>query len=360
MRSLVTASALVAATMLSLATTARRAEASEGRTSSLSWVRLPGAESCIPTQSLARAVEERLARRVFVSAAQADVSVEGRIEKKEKPSGWHAVITVRDAKGALLGTRELDRADASCESMNEPLALVIAVMIDPDAALKPAPAPAPAPAPLPPPASEPPAPTPPVAPPPSPAPDTAEPTTKHVKEPWRAEGAALFAMSAGLAPKLVPGVSVEGILFIPNVSLGIRAYGSLFLPVTEERDGARASFDLVYAGSALCPTLRTKSVVGMICLGGQLGVLRSHAETPGRAIEDKTSVIWNAVTELRVSIPVLAPVEVTAAVGAVLPLLRPSVAYASSGAPAAGATENLHKVSVFGMTGALGVGFFFP
>src|SRR5438067_9881368 len=87
------------------------ASASEGRTSSLSWLRMPGTDSCIATQALARSVEERLGRHVFVSAAEADVSVEGRIEKRaaHATSAWHAVITIRDSKGALLGTRELDR-----------------------------------------------------------------------------------------------------------------------------------------------------------------------------------------------------------------------------------------------------------
>ena len=41
-----------------------RAQGAPSRTSSLSWVRLEGAESCIATQALANAVEERLKRKV--------------------------------------------------------------------------------------------------------------------------------------------------------------------------------------------------------------------------------------------------------------------------------------------------------
>ena len=119
--------------IVAAASAARADGEARGRTSSLSWVRLPGAEACVATQALARAVEERLGREVFVSAAQADVSVEGRIEPKR--GGWHAVLTLRDAKGALLGTREIDRPEPSCDAMTQPLALVIAVMIDPDAAM---------------------------------------------------------------------------------------------------------------------------------------------------------------------------------------------------------------------------------
>ncbi|MBX3210375.1 MAG: hypothetical protein KF764_35410, partial [Labilithrix sp.] len=131
--------ALFAALLLASADT----RAADAKTSSLSWLRMPGADACVATQPLARAVEERLGRSVFVSAAEADLSVEGHVEKRTRgaSSGWHAVITVRDASGATLGTRELDRADASCDAMTEPLALVIAVMIDPDAAMRPKPAP---------------------------------------------------------------------------------------------------------------------------------------------------------------------------------------------------------------------------
>ncbi|MEO8877528.1 MAG: hypothetical protein ABI461_18175, partial [Polyangiaceae bacterium] len=70
---------------------------------------MPGAESCVPTQELAREVEIRLGRPVFVSASQADVSIEGHIDRRASQNHWHATIILRDAKGATLGTRELDR-----------------------------------------------------------------------------------------------------------------------------------------------------------------------------------------------------------------------------------------------------------
>jgi len=338
---------------------------------------MPGAESCIPTQALARAVEDRLARRVFVSAAQADVSVEGRIEKsKGKASGWRAVITIRDGAGATLGTRELEKPDASCDAMNEPLALVIAVMIDPDAATRP-------------PAGD--------AGPPAGAgagaaaasgagaaadaglgagagpagdagagagpgaPGANDGDAGRRREPWRAEGAGLVTLAGGLAPSLAAGVGVEGLLFVPGLPLGFRAYGNIFLPTEAERGGARASFDMVYAGGAVCPTLRRPRIVAMLCFGGQLGILRSHSESPGRFVEEKTRPMWNAVTEARLSVPLAAPVELTASVGGVLPILRPAFGFRPAAAPATSTdTENIHKVAFFGFTASIGVGFFFP
>jgi hypothetical protein len=346
-------------------TVSRRASADEARTSSLSWLRMPGTEACVATQALARSVEERLGRRVFVSAAESDVSVEGRIERRAGAAGgWHAVITVRDGKGARLGTRELDRAGTdACDTMSEPLALVIAVMIDPDAKLGARPAP---PAPLPPaapapPDTAPPAPLPPAAPAPPaalpPAPEAATPQPPRRDGPWRFEGDAYASLLTGVAPKLDPGAGVAGILFVPGLPLGVRGSANLYLPTTAEQDGARASFDLFYLGGALCPTLRRPAVTLMLCLGGHLGVLRSHPETAGRVIDEKTAILWNAVTEGRVSLPVIAPVALTAGVSAVLPLVRPTFEYTSS--DRAVGRANLHEVSAFALAADAGIGFFF-
>lgn len=324
---------------------------------------MPGADSCIATQALARSVEERLGRHVFVSAAEADVSVEGRIEKRAGHPGWHAVITIRDAKGALLGTRELDRPDAACAAMNEPLALVIAVMIDPEAKLSSSPTPLPpqppptattAPtSPPPPPDLPPPVSTQPVAPPP----DTTTPQP-HAKEPWRFQGEALGTVSSGLAPEVAFGGTVAGMLFVPKIPIALRAYASLYVPTKASDDGARASFDLITFGGAICPTLRRPAIILMLCFGGHLGAIRSHPETQGRDIQDKTGALWNAVSEGRITIPIAAPVALTGGISGVLPLLRPTFGYTRS--DTAKTTASLHQVSSFAVVADVGIGFFFP
>jgi hypothetical protein len=167
-------------------------------------------------------------------------------------------------------------------------------------------------------------------------------------------------MTTGLAPTLAPGVTIAGSLLppIPVVPLTFRAYGSLFLPTIAEQDGARASFDLFYVGGAVCPTLRRESFTGMLCVGGQLGVLRSHPETQNRGIDDKTDGLWNAVSEARITVPVLAPLALTAGVSGVLPLLRPTFGYTRSDAAATRA--ELHKVSFLAFSADVGLAFFFP
>lgn len=107
------------------------------RTSSLGWVRLPGAEQCIGPQALAEQVEARLGRSVFVPASSADLSVEGRVERVAEPAGWRATIVVSDRAGTPLGERAVPAAGDDCHALDDALVLVIALTIDPDAESRP-------------------------------------------------------------------------------------------------------------------------------------------------------------------------------------------------------------------------------
>jgi hypothetical protein len=74
------------------------ASAAEPARTSLAWVRLAGAESCIGPKALALAVEGRLARPVFVSAAEAELQLEGHVEPEK--TGFKAHVTLSKASGS--------------------------------------------------------------------------------------------------------------------------------------------------------------------------------------------------------------------------------------------------------------------
>ncbi|WP_044965555.1 MULTISPECIES: hypothetical protein [Sorangium] len=89
------------AALVALVAAERPAAASSGeKTASLSWVRLAGAEACVGARTLAQAVEARLGRAALVSAARADLTIEGRIAPGDAGGGL-AVIAVANADGAL-------------------------------------------------------------------------------------------------------------------------------------------------------------------------------------------------------------------------------------------------------------------
>ncbi len=103
----------------------------EPRTAALSWVRLPGAEGCPGTQAVAQAAEAILGHTVFVSASSADLVIEGRVEPRAE-GGFRATLSLADSTGAALGERVVD-ADGACEALLDPLSIVLAVLVDPDA-----------------------------------------------------------------------------------------------------------------------------------------------------------------------------------------------------------------------------------
>jgi len=106
--------------------------------SSLSWVREPGAESCIAAPELGARIE-RLVGPVLVAPPLALVSVEGHVARRGRR--YEARVVVSDARGAVLGERDVPGAEAAhgeepdCRSLDDQLAFVIAVAIDPNAAL---------------------------------------------------------------------------------------------------------------------------------------------------------------------------------------------------------------------------------
>jgi hypothetical protein len=104
----------------------------------LSWVRETGAEACISAPLLGARVE-RLVGPVLVPAPAASVSVEGVIVRRGQR--YAARIVVSEAGGRVLGERDVLGVEAAageepdCRKLDDQLAFVIAVAIDPNAAL---------------------------------------------------------------------------------------------------------------------------------------------------------------------------------------------------------------------------------
>jgi hypothetical protein len=294
------------------------ARADAPKKSSLSWVRLEGAESCVATQPLARAVEQRLGRSVFVSAAEAELSVEGRIEKKK--TGWHAHVEVRDPNGKLLGKRDLDSSAPSCDTLTSPLSLALAVMIDPDAALgggaKPDPKP-----------------------PPEGSGSTSSPGSVIVvtepatpprkkKELWRFETDVGFVVGPGLLPGLGFGVEGSTLLTTPLAPIAGTATAT-YLFENERRTGTDTSVRVSYLRGALgfCPLeLELGRLVGSLCAGGGFGVLVARTTGPSADGRTQASPTLDLTFGARLSVQLVGPIVGGAATSFIIPLLRDKIA----------------------------------
>lgn len=321
-------------------TTLARAEES-GQSSTLSWVRMPGAEDCPSTQAVARAVEDRVGHSVFSAPSRAELAIEGRIEP-QAIAGFRVTLMLRDARGAELGVRTIERSDPSCEAMIAPAALVISVMLDPNAMAAPALADAPAPAPAHGPIS------------------VALPRETIVSVPhaapaqWRFEGTAHAAVARGLTPDLAWGAGGGAILFAPNVPIGLRGEASLFVPTSAEERGARADFDMVLSGGFICPTLERGRARWMACAGGHAGILRARTVAPLPA--ETLRGLLDVAFELRTGVRLVGPLAFGAGIGAALPIFRPQFDVPVPGGP----SVTVHHVSAVALSADVGVGVFFP
>jgi len=120
------------------------AQPAAGYTAALTWVRLPGAESCIAPQALARAVEARIGRPLLSPLSRADRAVEGRVERRG--AAWVATLVGARDEGRT-GERTVSVVAPDCAALDPQLVLVAALLLEdalPPAPTEPAVVPAPA------------------------------------------------------------------------------------------------------------------------------------------------------------------------------------------------------------------------
>lgn len=297
-RTLATSCATVLAVGLLCPSVTQARQASRGQTSSLSWLRLPGSERCMGSLSLARAVERRLGRPVFVAPSRATLAVEGRVEPRTTAldSGYKATISVTRLDGSIVGTRVIETRDATCSELDEGVALVIALLIDPDAGAADDPK-----------RSERPAP--------------AAPHRTGVRP---ALAAGVFAAVAQL-PDPALGVSVSGALRHRGQSLELGLGATL--PVDARDADAKGSFRHLFGALSLCGTmLRAAFAHTDLCAGVELARIsatRLSFET------DPGSVRFvNALARARFALHLAGPLWSELELWGTLPLARPRFTYA--------------------------------
>jgi hypothetical protein len=242
-----------------------------------------------------------------VSAARADVAVEGQIERG--PAGeWRATIAVADEAGRVLGTRELRSEALSCRDLDEQLALVIAVMIDPDAAMHAPPSPFVAP-------------MPPVVPAPIPARIASPNFIVASPAPLRVGLHVGLALSLGLLPNVGAGVALRGRVAPagwPALELG----AAIWSANQAQSSATGATFKLVEGFAAACP--RLTSVVGFqldACLGVRAGVIQSGG-FGFDLVEVHERPTFGPTLEGRLRRVIVGPLVVTIGPGLLAPIVR--------------------------------------
>jgi hypothetical protein len=227
--------------------TATRVSAANAAPSvALAWSEPANEVGCLGAEGLARAVSEYLGRPAF-SPSPADLTLRVRVERKPE-RGFRALLQIVDLTGAVVGERELTSEGPLCASLDEPLKLAVALMVDSEL--------------VPPPEPEPEAPPEPTEP-----SDGAEEESEPSK-PWLISADASALVESGLLPSASAGLEL-GLELRPSDWLSVRGSGVGFLPSTVELGGpARAKLSIVYGNLSLCPQGALSARIRLAACGG--------------------------------------------------------------------------------------------
>lgn len=273
-------------------------------------------EGCVTEGWLREAVERRLGRAVFVEDDEhADVRLEGEIVRRQ--SGLAAHLVMRARSGEVLGQRTVNQPTRQCAALREPLALVLALLIDlPLTEIRIA---------LPEPTR--PEPPPPRAPPPA----VHELRTPDV----HVDGTALLAAAPGLLPPASGGLALSLGVTVPPmfpIELGAELFAAPAL------DAPGVLFIAAIASLTTCPRIELEELALAMCAGTGVGVV--HAAPQGLALMRDATTAWlDARVLLRLDVELSPAVALRVDAGVVVPITRHRFLYAN----AAGDAVLLHE-----------------
>lgn len=226
----------------------------------LDYEREREAAGCVAPSQLVRDVEARLGRRVFVSAERAEpAELVARVRAGRVARRFRIELELFDRAGRSLGRRELSSEAAHCSSLDDSLALVLALAADmprePAPVAEPSTEPPASAGQVPPPAE--PAPEAPASPPAAPplnTPLSIPPETFAPRLGARLRPTLGVVAAAGIVPSIAPGLEL-GLELTLNRFWPIRLHGAGF---TEQQQpagvtGKEATFSAQTLSLGVCP-----------------------------------------------------------------------------------------------------------
>jgi hypothetical protein len=259
-------------------------------------------------------------RRVGEARPTAEPVVASGEIRRDSSGGF--VLSLRTSAGTTSGERVLSGPD--CHQLAEAAALILAMLIKPEAQAEP-----PAPAPAPPPA---PAPSPPVGP--------------------RFGVGADALLATGVLPHLAEGLALRFVYARGMLAAAAQVAG--LLPQTVEVaawPGATASFYRLDSAVQFCATTaRERRVFGALCLGGSL--VRLHGRSAGIARTGQATGVWvEASVEPSLSVRLTTALRLRLALDGRDLGSRPDMAVAGLG--------HVYQPAAFSLRGALGIDYWF-
>lgn len=314
----------------------------------LEWDRGALEAACDRAASVQAGVETYLGRSVF--APDGELVVRVALSRVVEPGGGRVVasVTQHDRSGTVWGERTVS-GDSSCESLDEPLTLVVALLVDgPAPPVEEQPAAASSPEPEPP---EPPEPEPITPPAETGEIQTAPSLARLESEPGHAAFLGLGVASMGALPAAGVGGRVIASLK-PRAFVGFGVDVTAVAPRAKALGAGKFEMSLVAASVSVCP-LQGVDGRGWYSACASFGAARVHAETLD-LLEARSQSQWIAWPSLgaRAAWIVGGGLLLGGALDAAFPLSADRYVYRDS----AGRTLPAHELNPLVVTAGLGVG----
>jgi hypothetical protein len=283
----------------------------------LAWT---AAASCLSRAALEERVSARLGRDAFVARDRAGALVAGSLRRTR--DGWVAVLQLRRRDGAIVGTRELHVPGPDCAALDEPLTLVLALLVDlpqSDVRLQ-----------LP------------------------EPPARASR--WAVSVETGAAASVGPTPSLAPGLRAAIGVVAPGLPR-LELAGAIFAATQTEPGPAGVEVDARQVGVAACtPTVETGRLWLRGCLGVDMVALRGRGFGFARN-HVKDRVLFAPAARGALGWTLVGPLSAAATIDMNVPLARPTFYASTNGGTA---RRELHEPAAVGVVGSLGLSLAMP
>ncbi|HEY0463597.1 MAG TPA: hypothetical protein VGC79_05285, partial [Polyangiaceae bacterium] len=212
-----------------------------------------------------QAIEQRIGHAALVPKEQAKLLIEAKLAGRAEGGFRVEIAMVRG--DAVVGRRELESDEASCQGVAETAALVIALTIDPEASLEPLPIPTGA--------AAAPAPAPAAAQPEVSARAVAPQLAPENRATWQADLELGGGIETGTVPNVAIGLYVRGRALPPAWPIGIELEGAYFpAQNVAAQPGKGADFRAFQLGAGVCSRpKRARRFGASVCAGAEIGAI---------------------------------------------------------------------------------------
>ncbi|HEX2879747.1 MAG TPA: hypothetical protein VHO25_09420 [Polyangiaceae bacterium] len=303
----------------------------------------PPEEQCIAADELLSAVQAHIGRNPF-TREPAGVVIDVKLERVGQPARWHAVLQVGDGQSQIWGDREVLSENEDCRTLDSPLTLILALIVDSELMQPPSAQQAPQAEPSSTPEEsrfdeEP-------APPPKPS---------RPPPPWQAEWDWLANVERGVLPNLAWGTEMSLLVRPPYVP-DFRFYLGGFMP-QQQRVSSNASLQFLHAraGLQLCSSLAHWGALRFDgCAGVAVGLLQVEGEglTPSRSV---TRQLAESALTARAALALTRTLSVVTRGSLVFPWKTDRFVYSQPG----GQVSEAHEISPFVFDIGIGMGLRF-